>query len=149
MANWRKSYYISLGLFLTKCEENFTTKQNKAKRVKTVMDRPMMTSCDDGVISTNDDASACKRHAVRVGYWKDDYIGSFVSNTDRKAPEINRGYYARVKGIEVCIDKFLEVMHLLKTQIQTHQSMCLYLMFIFVDGSKYNLGLALVNYSTN
>lgn len=69
----------------------------------------MMTSCDDGVISTNDDASGCKRHAVRVGYWKDEYIGSFVSNTDRKAPEINRGYYARVKGIEVCIDKFLEV----------------------------------------
>lgn len=66
-------------------------------------------SCDDGVISTNDDASGCKRHAVRVGYWKDDYIGSFVNNTDRKAPEINRGYYARVKGIEICIDKFLEV----------------------------------------
>lgn len=66
-------------------------------------------SGDDGVISTNDDASGCKRHAVRVGYWKDDYIGSFVSNTDRKAPEINRGYFARVKGIEICIDKFLEV----------------------------------------
>lgn len=66
-------------------------------------------SGDDGVMSTNDDASGCKRHAVRVGYWKDDYIGSFVSNTDRKAPEINRGYFARVKGIEICIDKFLEV----------------------------------------
>lgn len=74
------------------------------------MDRTIFNpSGDDGVISTNDDASGCKRHAVRVGYWKDDYIGSFVSNTDRKAPEINRGYYARVKGIEICIDKFLEV----------------------------------------
>lgn len=74
------------------------------------MDRTIFNpSGDDGVMSTNDDASGCKRHAVRVGYWKDDYIGSFVSNTDRKAPEINRGYYARVKGIEICIDKFLEV----------------------------------------
>ncbi|XP_031617022.1 leucine carboxyl methyltransferase 1 [Contarinia nasturtii] len=74
-----------------------------------MMDRTMFNpSGDDGVISTNDDASGCKRHAVRVGYWKDDYIGSFVSNTDRKAPEINRGYFARVKGIEIFIDKFLE-----------------------------------------
>lgn len=71
-------------------------------------------SGDDGVISTNDDASGCKRHAVRVGYWKDDYIGSFVNNTERKAPEINRGYFARVKGIEICIDKFLEVKRNLK-----------------------------------
>lgn len=75
-----------------------------------MMDRTIFNpSGDDGVISTNDDASGCKRHAVRVGYWKDDYIGSFVNNTDRKAPEINRGYFARVKGIEICIDKFLEV----------------------------------------
>lgn len=60
-------------------------------------------------MSTNDDASGCKRHAVRVGYWKDDYIGSFVKDTDRKAPEINRGYYARVKGVDIAIEKFLEV----------------------------------------
>lgn len=71
--------------------------------------RAFPPSGDEGVISTNDDASECKRHAVRVGYWKDDYIGFFVKNTDRKAPEINRGYYARVKGIQVCIEKVLEV----------------------------------------
>lgn len=69
-----------------------------------------LPSGDEGVISTNDDASECKRHAVRVGYWKDEYIGFFVKNTDRRAPEINRGYYARVKGIQVGIEKFLEVM---------------------------------------
>lgn len=68
-----------------------------------------LPSGDEGVISTNDDASECKRHAVRVGYWKDEYIGFFVKNTDRRAPEINRGYYARVKGIQVGIEKFLEV----------------------------------------
>lgn len=74
------------------------------------MDRHIfLPSGDEGVISTNDDASACKKHAVRVGYWKDDYIGYFVSSSERKAPEINRGYYARVKGIDICIEKFLEV----------------------------------------
>lgn len=79
------------------------------------MDRTLFhPSSDEGVIATNDDASGCKRHAVRVGYWKDDYIGSFVNNTDRKAPEINRGYYARVKGIEISIEKFLEVRHALQ-----------------------------------
>lgn len=28
---------------------------------------------------------------------------------EKKAPEINRGYYARVKGIEICVEKFLKV----------------------------------------
>lgn len=93
----------------------------RVKRQKPTMDRTMFNpSGDDGVISTNDDASGCKRHAVRVGYWKDDYIGSFVNNTDRKAPEINRGYFARVKGIEICIDKFLEVIKRRRRIEQTH-----------------------------
>lgn len=74
------------------------------------MERNLFSSCDDGVISTNDDASSCKRHAVRVGYWNDDYIQYFLNSTDRKAPEINRGYFARVKAIEICINKFLEVL---------------------------------------
>lgn len=65
--------------------------------------------CDEAVIATNDDASDCKRGAVRLGYWKDDYIGFFVRNQDRKAPEINRGYFARVKGVEMCVEKFLKV----------------------------------------
>lgn len=60
-------------------------------------------------MSTNDDASDCKRSAVRLGYWKDDYISFFVKSTDRKAPEINRGYFARVHGVERCIEKFLKV----------------------------------------
>lgn len=65
--------------------------------------------CDEAVIATNDDASDCKRGAVRLGYWKDDYIGFFVRNQERKAPEINRGYFARVKGVEMCVEKFLKV----------------------------------------
>lgn len=63
---------------------------------------------DEAVIATNDDASECKRSAVRLGYWKDDYIGFFVRNPERRAPEINRGTFARVKGVEMCIEKFLK-----------------------------------------
>lgn len=66
-------------------------------------------SCDEAVISTNDDASYCKRSAVKLGYWKDDFLGYFVRSPERKAPEINRGYFARVKGIEMCIEKFFKV----------------------------------------
>lgn len=65
--------------------------------------------CDEAVMSTNDDASECKRSAVRLGYWQDDYIGCFVRNSERKAPEINRGYFARVRGVESCVEKFLQV----------------------------------------
>ncbi|KAG5871137.1 Leucine carboxyl methyltransferase 1, partial [Gonioctena quinquepunctata] len=62
---------------------------------------------DEPVMATNDDASECKRGAVHLGYWSDDYISYFVKHTDKRAPEINRGYYARVKGIENFIQKFI------------------------------------------
>lgn len=59
------------------------------------------------VMATNDDATECKRSAVDLGYWDDKYISYFVKQVQRKAPEINRGYYARVKGVETFIFKFL------------------------------------------
>lgn len=64
---------------------------------------------DEAIQATNDDASECKRYAVQLGYWSDPFINFFVKQPGRKAPEINRGYYARVKGIEVFVDKFLKV----------------------------------------
>ncbi|XP_076222108.1 leucine carboxyl methyltransferase 1 [Nomia melanderi] len=64
---------------------------------------------DEAIQATNDDASECKRYAVQLGYWPDSFINFFVKQTGRKPPEINRGYYARVKGIEVFIDKFLKL----------------------------------------
>ena len=64
---------------------------------------------DEATQATNDDASECKRSAVQLGYWDDSFIGLFVKQPNRKAPEINRGYYARVKGIEFFVDKFLQV----------------------------------------
>ncbi|XP_018330902.1 leucine carboxyl methyltransferase 1 [Agrilus planipennis] len=63
---------------------------------------------DDPIIATNDDASECKRSAVQLGYWQDNYIHLLVKQTQRKAPEINRGYYARVKGVEILVHKFLK-----------------------------------------
>lgn len=62
---------------------------------------------ENPIMATNDDASECKRAAVQLGYWKDDYISYFVKATQRKAPEINRGYYARIKAIETFVYKFL------------------------------------------
>lgn len=63
---------------------------------------------DEPIKATNDDASECKRCAVQLGYWQDKYISHFIRPTDRRTPEINRGYYARVKGIENFIYQFLK-----------------------------------------
>ncbi|CAH0724447.1 unnamed protein product, partial [Brenthis ino] len=66
------------------------------------------TAEDEAIIATNTDATECKRCAVDLGYWKDEYISYFAKHVDRKAPEINRGYYARVKAMEMFIHQFLE-----------------------------------------
>lgn len=63
---------------------------------------------DEPVKATNDDASECKRCAVQLGYWQDKYITHFIRPTERRTPEINRGYYARVKGVESFIFQFLK-----------------------------------------
>ncbi|KAM6155024.1 leucine carboxyl methyltransferase 1 [Rhynchocyon petersi] len=63
---------------------------------------------DDGVRGTCEDASLCKRFAVSIGYWHDPYIQHFVRlSKERKAPEINRGYFARVHGVSQLIKAFL------------------------------------------
>uniref|UniRef100_A0A1B6KZP1 Leucine carboxyl methyltransferase 1 n=1 Tax=Graphocephala atropunctata TaxID=36148 RepID=A0A1B6KZP1_9HEMI len=63
---------------------------------------------DEAVQATNDDASECKRCAVQLGYWEDKYIHYLVRGRERKAPEINRGYFARVKGVEILLTKVLK-----------------------------------------
>ncbi|XP_075035446.1 leucine carboxyl methyltransferase 1 [Mixophyes fleayi] len=66
-------------------------------------------TADEAVRATCDDASICKRFAVSVGYWKDPYIQYFVRQArERKAPEINRGYYARVQGVNQLLHAFLK-----------------------------------------
>ena len=64
----------------------------------------------EGVMSTNDDASSCKRYATYKKYWKDDFIQFFIRSTPpRKAPEINRGYYLRHFSIKNIVDQFLNI----------------------------------------
>nr|XP_057917145.1 leucine carboxyl methyltransferase 1 isoform X1 [Doryrhamphus excisus] len=63
---------------------------------------------DEAVRATCDDATACKRFAISKGYWTDPYIQYFVRSVgERKAPEINRGYYGRVKGVNHLLDAFI------------------------------------------
>lgn len=66
-------------------------------------------SDEDPVIQTNTDAALSKRDAVSKGYWHDPYIQYFVKTSERKTPEISRGYYARVQGVKTLLDKFLKV----------------------------------------
>ncbi|XP_066496870.1 leucine carboxyl methyltransferase 1 [Tiliqua scincoides] len=73
--------------------------------------RPPQTAdvFDEAVRGTCDDASLCKRYAISVGYWKDPYIEYFVRQPkERKAPEISRGYYARVQGVSNLLEAFLK-----------------------------------------
>jgi [phosphatase 2A protein]-leucine-carboxy methyltransferase len=61
-----------------------------------------------GVESTNDDASACKLSAVRLGYWRDDFIKHLVpsgDNFERRAPEIHLGYFTRVTAMFKLMEK--------------------------------------------
>ncbi|XP_075371544.1 leucine carboxyl methyltransferase 1 isoform X3 [Mycteria americana] len=68
-----------------------------------------LDEADEAVRGTCEDASVCKRFAVSVGYWKDPYLQYFVRQAkERKAPEINRGYYARVHGVSYLIKAFLK-----------------------------------------
>ncbi|XP_037319745.2 leucine carboxyl methyltransferase 1 [Pungitius pungitius] len=65
-------------------------------------------TADEAVRATCDDATICKRFASSKGYWKDPYIQYFVRSVgERKAPEINRGYYARVQGVHHLLDAFI------------------------------------------
>lgn len=101
------------------------------------MDRQLSFHGDEsGVIATNDDASESKRSCVKLGYYRDDYLQNFVKLSEKKAPEINRGYFARVKGIEICIEKFLKVKLTISSQI--------YLTMTFFCTSLKNLILQII-----
>lgn len=73
------------------------------------MNMELSVEVDEAVQATNDDASECKRCAVQMGYWEDRYIQHLVRGRERKAPEINRGYFARVKGVNMLLNKFMKV----------------------------------------
>jgi O-methyltransferase involved in polyketide biosynthesis len=62
---------------------------------------------------TATDALVCKYSAVLLGYYDDVYLRSIFESSScfpkgiRKPPIINRGYYARVKSMDVLIELFL------------------------------------------
>ncbi|XP_064381999.1 leucine carboxyl methyltransferase 1-like isoform X2 [Halichondria panicea] len=66
-------------------------------------------SDDLAVQTTNDDATSCKRYATQKGYWEDDFVKYFCRTSDRKSPEINRGYFARVRLYQLLVEKFLSL----------------------------------------
>nr|CAB3466923.1 unnamed protein product [Digitaria exilis] len=59
------------------------------------------------VQATNDDAAASKLSCVNKGYMKDDYVRFFVRRATRRAPIINRGYYARWSVLRKLMRQFL------------------------------------------
>lgn len=74
--------------------------------------RSASVSDDYSVQKTNDDATESKFSAVRVGYWEDRFLKSFIVNPDsihRRAPEILRGYWARYAAFELLLNRALEV----------------------------------------
>mmetsp|Transcript_7120 Transcript_7120/g.12499 ORF Transcript_7120/g.12499 Transcript_7120/m.12499 type:complete len:324 (+) Transcript_7120:301-1272(+) len=60
------------------------------------------------VQATSDDAAVSKLSAITKGYLDDPFLRLFVGKEARRSPLINRGYYARVKAMDMVIDRFLE-----------------------------------------
>ena len=66
---------------------------------------------DENIIQTNEEASLCKLDAVKLGYWKDPFLPLMVHGSlrhERKAPEMYKGYYARVKCVERLVLDFID-----------------------------------------
>ncbi|KAH9300278.1 hypothetical protein KI387_011861, partial [Taxus chinensis] len=62
----------------------------------------------DAVQATNDDATASKLSCVKKGYIKDNYVHLFVRRQVKRAPIINRGYYARWAAMRKLLFQFLD-----------------------------------------
>lgn len=73
---------------------------------------------DKNVQGTNDYSTVSKYSMVKQGYFNDEYISEFVSNSkySRRAPIIHMGYYARAEIIEAVVTQFLR--HLGNSHIQ-------------------------------
>jgi O-methyltransferase involved in polyketide biosynthesis len=65
---------------------------------------------DESIIQTNEEASLCKLDAVKMGYWKDPFLSQMLHGSlhhERKAPDMYKGYYARVKCVERLVLEFI------------------------------------------
>ncbi|KAK3234944.1 hypothetical protein CYMTET_54823 [Cymbomonas tetramitiformis] len=65
-------------------------------------------TCDRAVRGTNDDATVSKLSCVQLGYFEDDFLKYFVRRASKRAPIINRGYYARVSAFRTLVQQFLD-----------------------------------------
>ena len=66
---------------------------------------------DDAVVATGTDAAISKLSAARIGYTADDFIPHFVDAKRRRlrrAPLINRGYFARSCAVDTLVLNFLK-----------------------------------------
>ncbi|VDM47708.1 unnamed protein product [Toxocara canis] len=74
--------------------------------------RSASISDDYSVQKTNDDATECKFAAVKLKYYKDEFVKRFIlgcgENISRRDPEISRGYWARVTAIKAIVDAFVQ-----------------------------------------
>lgn len=66
---------------------------------------------DAAVRSTNDDATVGKWCAVRKGYYADPFVDAFLVHEPERqlGPLMNRGHYARVQAIQVCVGSALSL----------------------------------------
>ncbi|KAL6783840.1 hypothetical protein ACKKBG_A03735 [Auxenochlorella protothecoides x Auxenochlorella symbiontica] len=75
------------------------------------LDLPTHRPRPSGVANTNDDAQASKLSCVQLGYFQDEFVHHFVKAPVRRAPLINRGYYARQASLRQLVTRFLACLH--------------------------------------
>ncbi|VDK32340.1 unnamed protein product [Taenia asiatica] len=68
----------------------------------------MKSMSSESIQYTNDEATATKAYAVRIGYWSDPYIRIFCPIPSSSTPEISRGYYVRVQTFEAIVNRFVQ-----------------------------------------
>ncbi|KAF8820908.1 leucine carboxyl methyltransferase [Cardiosporidium cionae] len=68
---------------------------------------PLIPHGDEAVQNTTDDAASSKLSSCNYGYFRDDFLHFFVKQPTRRAPLINRGYFARVAAIRKSVNEFL------------------------------------------
>lgn len=79
------------------------------------------SSSTAAVQATNDDAAASKLSCVKKGYIKDEYVHLFVRRPLKRAPIINRGYYARWFALRKMLLQFLKSEKQSNDNIQTEK----------------------------
>ena len=62
---------------------------------------------DQSIMGTNNSSIVSKRSVERTYYPEPHFFRHFVKKPQRRAPLINRGYWLRMKAIDVVLTKFL------------------------------------------